>query len=94
MIVIRMKKNIIVTGGAGFIGSHTCKQLALAGYTPITIDDLSNGNKESVKWGPLVECSIDDVEHVTNAILTYKPLACLHFAAFIEVGEANKDPLK
>ena len=47
-------RNVLVTGGAGYIGSHACKALALAGYTPVAFDNLSYGHEWAVKWGPLV----------------------------------------
>ena len=55
--------NILVTGGAGYIGSHTCKALSIAGYTPITFDNLSAGHKQTVKWGPL---EIGGISHKVN----------------------------
>ena len=59
-----MDNNVIVTGGAGYIGSHVCKKLYQEGYNPISIDNLSRGNKELVKWGPLYECDIRDYETI------------------------------
>jgi UDP-arabinose 4-epimerase len=49
-----MPMNILVTGGAGYIGSHTCKALAASGYVPVVLDNLSSGHAWAVKWGPLV----------------------------------------
>ena len=48
-----MTRNILVTGGAGYIGSHACKELAARGFNPVAFDNLSRGNKDAVKWGPL-----------------------------------------
>src|SRR4051812_14200445 len=55
-----MAQSILVTGGAGFIGSHACKMLARAGYLPVTYDNLSTGHREAVQWGPLVEADLAD----------------------------------
>lgn len=87
-------KAILVAGGAGFIGAQTCKQLALAGYLPVTIDNLATGYREAVRWGPLVEADIRDTEAVTAAIKTYHPEAAIHFAAFSLVGESTRNPAK
>jgi len=53
-------KTIIVTGGAGYVGSHACKALARAGYTPVTVDNLSTGWRDAVKFGPLEEVDLLD----------------------------------
>ena len=55
-----MTHAILVTGGAGYVGSHTCLELAKEGYLPITIDNLSTGFAHNVKWGPLVEGDVND----------------------------------
>lgn len=85
---------ILVAGGAGFIGSHTCKALAAAGRLPVTLDNLSNGYRQGVKWGPFHEGDIRDRDFVRTLIDQYKPKGAIHFAAFIEVGESAKNPLK
>ncbi len=87
-----MNKNILVTGGAGYIGSHTCKALAERGYTPIAYDNLSNGHDWAVKWGPLVEGDITDRAKLDAVFEEYQPSGVIHFAAFIEVGISVKDP--
>jgi UDP-glucose-4-epimerase GalE len=84
--------NILVTGGAGYIGSHTVKELALAGHNPVVLDDLSRGHRQSVKWGPLVECRCGDEETVYAALLEHKIEAVIHFAAFAYVGESVHQP--
>ncbi len=84
--------NILVTGGAGYIGSHTCKQLKKQGYNPITYDNLSRGHKEFVKWGPLVVGDILDTKKVTETLKEYNIQAVLHFAAFAYVGESVEKP--
>lgn len=86
--------NVIVTGGAGYIGSHTCKLLKENGYTPVVYDNLSTGNRWAVKWGPLVEGDIHDIEKLKSVFEEYKPIAVLHFAASAYVGESVKDPYK
>ncbi len=89
-----MSKNILVTGGAGYIGSHTCKALSLAGYRPITYDSLIYGHKWAVKWGPLEIGDILDEERLDYVLQQYKPEAVIHFAAFAYVGESVENPLK
>ncbi len=85
---------ILVTGGAGYVGAHTCKALALAGYTPVALDNLSTGHKRFVRWGPLVQCDIKDQAAVLNAIQDYNAEAVLHFAASAYVGESVVNPRK
>ncbi|RUX03262.1 UDP-glucose 4-epimerase GalE [Mesorhizobium sp. M00.F.Ca.ET.151.01.1.1] len=85
-------KAILVTGGAGFIGSHTCKLLAAAGYLPVAFDNLSRGNEKSVAWGPLVVGDIRDRAAMQAAIATYQPTAVIHFAALAYVGESVQQP--
>jgi len=89
-----MKGNILVTGGAGYIGSHTCKALKQAGYQPITYDNMVYGHEWAVKWGPLVKGDILDGETLDAVFKQYEPLAVLHFAAFAYVGESVTDPEK
>jgi UDP-arabinose 4-epimerase len=86
--------NILITGGAGYIGSHTCKALSKGGFTPVTYDNLSTGHKWAVKWGPLVIGDIDDHEPLGRAIDQYQPVAVMHFAGFIEAGESVENPGK
>src|ERR1700754_3958875 len=86
--------NVLVTGGAGYIGSHTCKVLAPKGYQPIVFDDLSTGHAWAAKWGPLERGDILDRRALDLVISKYRPSACLHFAAFAYVGESVSDPGK
>lgn len=86
-------QTVLVTGGAGYIGSHTCKELAEAGYYPITIDNLSYGSKDAVKWGPLVIGDITDEKLLDTVFEKYKPEAVIHFAALKKVGESVKEPV-
>jgi UDP-arabinose 4-epimerase len=85
---------VLVTGGAGYIGSHTCKALAKAGFLPVTFDNLVYGHEWAVRWGPLIRGDIRDGEILGHAFETYKPVAVLHFAAFAYVGESVVDPGK
>jgi UDP-arabinose 4-epimerase len=84
--------NILVTGGAGYIGSHAAKALALAGHTPVVLDNLSRGHRGNVKWGPLVESDIGDEAAVARALAVHRIEAVLHFAAYAYVGESMEQP--
>jgi len=84
--------NILVAGGAGYIGAHTCLDLSSKGFTPIVYDNLSNGHAEFVKWGTLEVGDIRDRSKLDEVLRKYKPLAIIHFAAAIEVGESVRDP--
>ena len=85
-------ENILVAGGAGYIGSHTCLDLYGKGFTPVVYDNLSNGHAEFVKWGPLEVGDIRDRRRLDDVLKTYKPQAIVHFAAAIEVGASVRDP--
>ncbi len=85
---------VLVTGGAGYIGSHTCKALAAAGHRPVVYDNLSNGHSWAVKWGPLIEADILDQAALTQTIEIYRPDSVIHFAGSIEAGESVRDPGK
>ena len=87
-------KTVLVTGGAGYIGSHACKVLAKEGYQPIAFDNLSSGHAWAAKWGPLERGDILDRTALDRAIEKYRPSACLHFAAFAYVGESVLNPGK
>jgi UDP-arabinose 4-epimerase len=87
-------KTILVTGGAGYIGSHTCKALACAGYRPVAFDNLSHGHASAVKWGPLERGDLLDRSRLDAVFSEYKPAAIIHFAAFAYVGESVTDPGK
>ncbi|MDG5469505.1 UDP-glucose 4-epimerase GalE [Deltaproteobacteria bacterium IMCC39524] len=86
--------NILVTGGAGYIGSHTCKVLAESGYRPVVYDNLVAGHEWAVKWGPLEIGDIADRDRLDEVIEKYQPSAVLHFAAFAYVGESVENPGK
>ncbi|WP_374575507.1 UDP-glucose 4-epimerase GalE [Phenylobacterium sp.] len=87
-------QTVLVTGGAGYVGSHTCLRLAEAGFQPVVFDNLSNGHAEFVKWGPLEVGDIRQPERLDAVFARYKPVAVLHFAALIEVGESVKEPAR
>jgi UDP-arabinose 4-epimerase len=87
-----MPESVLVTGGAGYIGSHACKALAAAGYTPVTYDNLSRGHRHAVRWGPLVVGDIADRAAVMAALKTRRISSIMHFAAFAYVGESGTDP--
>jgi len=87
-----MKPRVLVTGGAGYIGSHTCKALAQAGYLPVTIDNFVYGHDWAVKWGPLEEGDIGDPEFVERVIREHRIEAVVHFAAYAYVGESMSEP--
>src|SRR3979409_545175 len=84
--------NILVAGGAGYIGSHTCLDLVNKGFIPVTYDNLSNGHAEFVKWGPMETGDIRDRGKLDDVIKKYRPAAIVHFAAAIEIGESVQNP--
>jgi len=85
---------ILVTGGAGYIGSHTAKALAAAGHQPVVFDDLSQGHEWAVKWGPLERGSLADPVRLAEVFASQKIDAVLHFAASALVGESMTNPSK
>lgn len=87
-------RRVLVTGGAGYIGSHACKALSKAGYLPVTFDSLVYGHEWAVKWGPLERGDILDRARVDELLAQYRPIAIMHFAAFAYVGESVIDPGK
>jgi len=87
-------QTVLVTGGAGYIGSHTCKALAGAGYSPIAYDNLVYGHEWAVKWGPLEMGDIQDSARLDEVIGRYRPCAIIHLAAFAYIGESVSDPGK
>jgi len=86
--------SILVTGGAGYIGSHSCKALARAGFEPVTYDSLVHGHEWAVRWGPLVQGDIADKQRLVEVIRRHDIKAIMHFAAFLEVGESMRLPLR
>jgi UDP-glucose 4-epimerase len=87
-----MAIKVLVTGGAGYIGSHACKALARAGFEPVVFDNLSTGWKGAVKWGALVRGDLMDRASIDAALAEHQPDAVMHFAALSLVGESMKDP--
>jgi UDP-arabinose 4-epimerase len=86
--------NVLLVGGAGYIGSHVAKALKKAGFTPIVYDNLVTGHEWAVKWGPLVRGDIHDKALLSQVFEEYKPIGVIHLAAFIEARESILSPLK
>jgi UDP-glucose 4-epimerase len=85
---------ILVVGGAGYIGSHMCKYLFQNGFQPIVLDNLIYGHKEAVKWGPFYKGSTADKALLPKIFAQHCIKAVMHFAAFAYVGESVTDPAK
>lgn len=85
---------VLVTGGAGYIGSHACKALAQAGHTPVTYDNMIYGHEWAVRWGPLERGDIGDRHRLDQVMRQYQPDSVMHFAALAYVGESVEDPGK
>jgi len=83
---------VLVTGGAGYVGSHACKALAAAGYRPVVYDNLGTGHRDLVRWGPLEEGDLLDADRLDAVLAAYKPQAVLHFAALSVVGDSVREP--
>jgi UDP-glucose-4-epimerase GalE len=85
---------ILITGGAGYIGSHTAKLLAAAGHQPVIFDDMSQGHDWAVKWGPLERGTLSDLPRLAEVFASRKVEAVVHFAASALVGESMTNPTK
>ena len=85
-------RSVLVTGGAGYIGSHTAKALRQAGITPVVYDNFSNGHRGAVQWGPSIVGDIRDRERLTEVMARFDIDAVINFAGLIEVGRSVKDP--
>jgi UDP-glucose 4-epimerase len=85
-------KTILVTGGAGYIGSHACKALRAAGYTPVTYDSLVTGWQDAVRFGPFENGDLLDRARLDEVFRKYRPAAVMHFAALSLVGESMENP--
>jgi UDP-arabinose 4-epimerase len=85
---------VLVTGGAGYIGSHTAKELARSGHEPVVLDDLSAGHRWAVKWGPLAQGDLADQEFVSRTLRAFDIEAVIHFAADAKVPESVAEPRK
>ena len=85
-------EHILVTGGAGYIGSQACKSLRIAGYTPITFDNLHTGWIDAVRFGPFEKSDLRNKDDIDRVMKKYSPVAIMHFAALSQVGESMKKP--
>jgi UDP-glucose 4-epimerase len=83
---------VLVTGGAGYVGSHACLKLAEAGYRPVTFDNLSQGHEAFVRWGPLEVGDIRDRSRLDDVLARHRPAAILHFAAMTDIAESIRNP--
>lgn len=86
------KQKVLVTGGAGYIGSHACKALKLAGFTPVTFDSLVTGWRDAVKFGPFEQGDLLNKVDLNRVFEKYSPVAVMHFAALSQVGESMQKP--
>lgn len=86
------ERTVIVTGGAGFIGSHACLELSNAGYLPVTVDNLRTGHADAVKWGPFERLDVRDTSGLMDVIAKHSATAVMHFAAAAYVGESVQKP--
>ena len=87
-----MVSKVLVAGGAGYVGAHTCLKLAEAGFTPVVIDNFSNGHRKFVQWGPLEDVDIRNGPALRDVFQRHKPIALIHLAGLIEVGQSLRDP--
>ncbi|WP_298361012.1 UDP-glucose 4-epimerase GalE [uncultured Litoreibacter sp.] len=85
-------KTVLVTGGAGYIGSHACKVLAKAGFLPVTFDNLDTGWEQAVKFGPFEKGDLQDRSRLDTVFAKHQPVAVMHFAALSQVGESMDNP--
>ncbi|WP_299877424.1 UDP-glucose 4-epimerase GalE [uncultured Sulfitobacter sp.] len=85
-------QHVLVTGGAGYIGSHACKALAAAGFVPVTFDNLVTGWQDAVKFGPFEQGDLLDRARLDDVFAQYQPVAVMHFAALSQVGESMAEP--
>ncbi|MEW6333845.1 MAG: UDP-glucose 4-epimerase GalE [Thermodesulfobacteriota bacterium] len=89
-----MTENILITGGAGYVGSHACKAIAALGYVPVCLDNLIYGHASAVQWGPLIRGDVADDTILDTVFSVYRPEAVLHFAAYAYVGESVEHPAR
>lgn len=92
MAAADQKPALLITGGAGYIGSHVCKAVAEAGYLPVTYDSLVSGHAWAVQWGPLEGGDLIDAARLDEVFRKYNPVAVIHLAGLIIVGESVTDP--
>ena len=88
-----MEEKVLVTGGAGYVGSHVCRALAGQGYQPVCVDTLENGHRWAVRWGALETVDTRDESGLATVFATHRPIAVMHFAGYIQVGESVRQPL-
>ena len=86
------EQKVLVTGGAGYIGSHACKALRRAGFVPVTFDSLVTGWREAVKFGPFEHGDLLNTSEVDKVFKDHAPVAVMHFAALSQVGESTQEP--
>jgi UDP-glucose-4-epimerase GalE len=87
-------RTVLVTGGAGYVGSHAAKALHRAGYRVVVFDNLVAGHRAAVRWGDLVEGDITDVAALREAMRRHDVFAVMHFAALLDVGESVREPMR
>ncbi|WP_456392935.1 UDP-glucose 4-epimerase GalE [Persephonella sp.] len=88
------EKRLLITGGAGYIGSHTVKLLGEKGYRLLTLDNLSTGHREAVLYGEFIKLDLSERDELRKIIREFRPDAVIHFAASIEVEESVRNPEK
>ncbi|UQY80760.1 UDP-glucose 4-epimerase [Candidatus Hepatincola sp. Av] len=87
-----VNKKVLVTGGAGYVGAHTCKMLAEQGYTPIVFDNLSYGHSYAMQWGNYIKGDLTQYDDIHQALIKTQPVGVVHCAAFTYVGESVNKP--
>lgn len=85
--------SVVVTGGAGFIGSHVCKALARSGFVPVAYDNLCRGNRAAVRFGPFEHGDVRDAANLARVLRRHDPVGVIHMAAYAYVRESVLDPL-
>lgn len=88
-----MSEVVLVLGGVGYVGSHAAKAIKASGRTPLVVDSLIAGHREAVQWDPFVQCDLRDTTKLSDVMATSKASAVMHFAASIEIGIGEQEPL-
>jgi hypothetical protein len=83
---------VLITGGAGYIGSHSAKALVGAGFYPVVVDDLRTGHRSAIRWGPHIKIDLADKAALSRVFETYSIAAVMHFAGSAYVGESMDAP--